>query len=131
MVSSLSVLLLGSLLLAACNAGQPSLALETDQIKIGQVVNGEIVTRQIAVRNDGESPLVIEAVSTSCGCTQASVDPMQIPPGSSATLQVEFDSGAHGPDLTGTLMRQIFIASNDPNQPEVIVELEADILPRP
>ena len=73
--------------------------------------------------------LIIEAVTTSCGCTQAAIEPMTISPGNSGTLTVEFDSGAHGPDLTGELIRQVFIATNDPEQPETVLELAANILP--
>ncbi|HLE73125.1 MAG TPA: hypothetical protein VI688_02660 [Anaerolineales bacterium] len=56
---------------------------------------------------------------------------MEIQPGASGTLTIEFDSGAHGEALTGSLVRQVFIASNDPQQPEVQVELVANILAKP
>lgn len=117
-----------SILLSACSGGKPRIVLETDQIILGDVVNGEVVAREVTVRNEGDAILVVEAISTSCGCTQASLDPMTIPAGGSATLHVSFDSGAHGAGLEGRLMRQIFIASNDPQQPEVVIELTANIL---
>jgi len=122
-------LLLATLLLAACNAGQPQIGLEITNLDLGDVVNGDIVNREVTVRNDGTAELVVETVSTSCGCTQASVDPMTIPAGSSGTLFITFDSGAHGPELNGQLIRQVFIISNDPQQPEMVVELTANILP--
>ncbi len=124
----LLVILAGSLLVA-CDAGQPRIALATTSIDLGDVVNGEIIVREVTVQNTGEKELSVEAVSTSCGCTQARLEPMNIPPGGSGTLFIEFDSGAHGPTLTGQLIRQVFIASNDPQQPETIVELAAIILP--
>jgi len=124
-------LLSAALLLAACNTGQPQIRLEVTNLDLGDVVNGEIVNREVRVRNDGTAALVVETVSTSCGCTQAALDPMTIPPGESAALFIAFDSGAHGPDLTGTLIRQVFIVSNDPQQGEAMVELAANILPPP
>jgi hypothetical protein len=54
---------------------------------------------------------------------------MTIKPGENGTLRIAFDSGAHGPELTGPLMRQVFITSNDLQQPEVVLELAANILP--
>jgi hypothetical protein len=54
---------------------------------------------------------------------------MTIPSGESATLHIEFDSGAHGPDLTGQIMRQVILISNDPEKPEATVEFVANILP--
>lgn len=120
---------LAGVFLAACNTGQPQIALETTNIDLGDMVNGEIVAREVTVQNTGVAELVIESVSTSCGCTQATLEPMIIPAGSKSTLRIEFDSGAHGPELTGQLIRQIFIASNDPLQPEMVVEIMANILP--
>ena len=124
----ISMLLLTAILLVACNSGNPQIGLEVTFLDLGDVVNGEIVSREVTVRNDGTKELVVESVSTSCGCTQASVDPMTIPPGGSATLFIEFDSGSHGPELTGKLVRQVFIMSNDPQQEEAMVELAANIL---
>jgi hypothetical protein len=114
--------------LSAC-AGQPQIVVTENNLELGNVVNGEVVTREVRLQNMGQADLVIEGVSTSCGCTQATVEPMIIPPGGRGTISIRFDSGAHGPELTGPLIRQIFIASNDPQQPELVVELEANILP--
>lgn len=115
-------------LLAACTDKQPQISLEANNFNFGEVVNGDILTRDLLVRNDGDAPLIISAVTTSCGCTKASLDDDTISPGEQATLHIEFDSGAHGPELTGVLKRQIFITSNDIKNPEVIVEFESNIL---
>lgn len=114
--------------LTACG-GPPQISVPEASLALGDVVNGEIVTREVTVQNVGESDLIIEGVSTSCGCTEAAIEPMRIPSDGNGTLTIVFDSGAHGPELTGQLIRQIFIATNDPEQSEIIVELEANILP--
>jgi hypothetical protein len=111
------------IMLAACSSGQPTIAVEADNLDFGYVVNGDIVSRDLTLRNDGEVDLIINSIITSCTCTQASVNPMTIPAKQSGTLHIEFDSGFHGPDLTGPLIRQVFISSNDPRQPELQVEL--------
>jgi len=123
----IAVGLLMGVLLSACS-GQPQIVVSETAIQLGDVVNGEIIERDLRVENAGEAALTIDAVTTSCGCTQASVEPTTIPPGGSGTLHIEFDSGAHGPDLTGQLIRQVFVSSNDPQQPELMVELAANIL---
>jgi hypothetical protein len=125
------MLLLSSLLLAACTPKQPQITLETETFDFGDVVNGDIVSQDLVVRNEGNEPLVVETVSTSCGCTTATLEPMTISAGGTATLRVEFDSGAHGPDLSGQVIRQIFLSSNDPQRPEAIVEFSANILAKP
>lgn len=124
----LSLLLL-ALLLTACSGRQPQVSLETTEFEFGDVVNGLIVEKDLQVTNSGDADLVVETVTTTCGCTKASLDPMTIPAGGSATLHIEFDSGAHGPELTGNIMRQVILISNDPNQPEATVTFNATVLP--
>lgn len=127
-LSLLSLIMGSATLLSACG-GQPQISVADNNLELGDVVNGDVIRREVSVQNNGQADLIIEAVTTSCGCTQATVEPMTIPAGGNGTLHIEFDSGAHGPELTGPLIRQVFIASNDPQRPEVIVELAANILP--
>lgn len=127
------VLLAGFLVLLAAGcgtseqAGTPAIALETKLLELGDMPNGEIAERQVAVRNDGRTPLVIDTVTTTCGCTTATLSPMTIPPGESGILTIAFDSGTHGPDLRGPIMRRVILATNDPAQPEAVVDLTATI----
>lgn len=121
--------LLFAFLLTACAGNQPDVNLETTEFNFGDVVNGVIMERDLTVSNLGKADLVVDTVTTTCGCTTANLDPMTIPAGGTATLHIEFDSGAHGPDLTGQVMRQVILISNDPEQPEATVEFVANILP--
>lgn len=123
------LILMVPLVLAACTRAQPRLATEVERFDFGDVVNGEVLTHDLVVRNEGDAPLVIESVSTSRGCTKATLEPMTVPPGGSAILHVVYDSGAHGPELTGPITRQIFIASNDPERAEVVIEFDSNVLP--
>ena len=116
-------------LLAACAAGEPSLRLDQTELDLGQIVNGEVRTFEVALLNQGSGDLVVEGISTSCGCTSAQVIPTTLEAGGSGVLQITFDSGAHGPEELGPVMRQVFIASNDPDQPEVDFRFTAEILP--
>ncbi len=117
------------ILIAACTPAQPEISVEESFFNFGDVVNGQVVIKDLTVWNNGSSTLVIDAVSSSCGCTSVNMDSMDISPGESANLHIEFDSGAHGPDANGEVMRQIFIASNDPQQLEVVIEFQANVLP--
>jgi hypothetical protein len=121
-----TVLVVG-ILLVACSSGQPSIAVAETSLDLGNVVNGDILSRDLAVRNEGEVDLEIGSIITSCTCTQATVKPMIISAGESGILHIEFDSGFHGPDLTGPLIRQVFINSNDPQQPELQVEFLVNV----
>ena len=55
--------------------------------------------------------------------------PASLAPGETGNLHIAFDSGAHGPELTGPIMRRVILVSNDPTQPEASVDLQATILP--
>ena len=108
-------------------AGNPRVALDVALLELGDLPNGVVAERDVVVTNTGNAPLVIESVTTSCGCTSAVLEPMTIAPGATGNLHIAFDSGAHGPDLRGELMRRVILSSNDPSQPEAIVEVKANI----
>ncbi len=118
-----------ALLLTACSSGSADLVIEQTSIDLGQVINGEVRSMEIPLRNTGSSELVIESVTTSCGCTSAEVSPLTIQPGESGMLLVQFDSGAHGPESNGPVMRQVFIASNDSDEPEMEFRFTAEVIP--
>ncbi len=109
--------------------GAPRLSAAATLLELGEVVNGVIVERDVAVRNSGDAPLVVSEVLTTCGCTTAALEPMTLAPGETGNLHIAFDSGAHGPELTGPIMRRVILVSNDPTQPEASVDLQATILP--
>lgn len=87
----------------------------------GSVSKGTIAVADVPVRNLGNAPLKIAGVSTSCGCTTATVSPMTISPGGEATLHVEYDSNAHEADQ-GAIKRYIFISSNDPSESDMRIQ---------
>ncbi len=120
------ILLVGALAaLTACSASSPRIVVDPPVQDLG-VVPQEPLDLTYVIRNDGGSPLRIDKVSTSCGCTQASVDRTVIPPGESALLRVTLDPVED--DLYGDLLRMIYIRSNDPERPEVEVEFRVTIL---
>lgn len=108
-------------LLAACTPKTPDIDVVGDY-DMGSVIKGELAVAEIPVRNLGSGTLNVVAISTSCGCTTATLTPMAIAPGAVARLRVVYDSGAHEMDL-GTIERQVFIASDDPVDAEVRINL--------
>jgi hypothetical protein len=122
----LTMIFLG-LLLGACGRAPPDILLWPEQIDMGQVPNGEIRQIEVEVQNIGESPLRIEQISTSCGCTTAGVDHSIVAVGETTILTVSFDSGAHGPEFTGSVVREVFLVTNDPDEEEVTFRFSADV----
>ncbi len=122
------VMMLGVFVLSACGRGQPDIAVAAARHDFGRVKQGKVVATEIAMRNAGNSDLKIEAVTTSCGCTTAQIQPELIPAGGEGKLIIRYDSGAH-PD-SGPVQRHIYIASNDPDEAEVEVVITANVQPQ-
>jgi len=103
--------------LAGCGEGAPDIDV-VDSYDMGTIVKGELAVADLAVRNRGDGPLTVAGVSTSCGCTKATLAPMIIPAGGEGRLHIEYDSTAHESDL-GRIDRSIFISSDDPDEDDV------------
>lgn len=95
-----------------------------------------IVTTEFVIKNEGKSDLIVDKLSSSCGCTSASLvyqgkegpqfymaghgqeSPdanwkVAIAPGGEAQVKVYYDPSVH-PDLTGPVTREVSVHSNDP-----------------
>ena len=115
-----AVLILAAWLLAACTEGAPDIDVAR-AYDLGSVIKGDLAVADFPVRNLGDGPLTVAAVSTSCGCTKATLTPMTIAPGAEARLRIEYDSAAHEEDL-GLIERFVFVSSDDPDEDDVQIK---------
>lgn len=120
-------LLLLILLLAACGSQAPVLEVETLN-DFGTVTKGEVVTLELPVRNSGRTPLIIDKIITTCGCTSATISETTIPPGGEAILQARYDSAAHETDM-GPLERRIYLMSNASDENGTLVRFNVLVEP--
>jgi hypothetical protein len=58
----------------------------------GKVKQGEVLAHEFVFTNEGDAPLVIERVSTSCGCTAALASEDRIAPGKEGRVKASFDT---------------------------------------
>lgn len=89
------------------------------------------VSHTFSVENIGESALEIYHVSTSCGCTTASIDTKMIEPGGTAKVIVNFEPALHRSfkkEEVVPMRRSIYIRSNDPGTPEKTVFITATVI---
>lgn len=119
------VVLAASFALVACG-GQPDAQLQTTFHDFGDVPQFDVVTTDIVLQNTGTGTLQIGSVTTSCGCTSASVRETQVEAGGETVLTIRYDSGLH-PD-NGPIYRTVFVETNDPDQPELEVEVVANVV---
>jgi len=119
-------LLLLALATAGCASGKPQIELSQTEHDFGDVQQGDVVTVTLPLRNVGTADLHIKTVATSCGCTSAKVEPDVIPPQGEGTLTAWYNSGLH-PD-EGPIWRVVYITTDDPQTPEVKIDLRATVI---
>ena len=89
----------------------------------GKITEGEKVACIFSFENRGKGPLVLQSVTTSCGCTAPRYDTKPIPPGGTGTIEVVFNStGYHG-----TQTKTITVKSNAAT-PWVMLKIIAEII---
>ena len=67
-----------------------------------------------------------DSAYTTCGCTTAEISADVIPPGKAVTIELVYDAGFH--DTAGqTVRRGLIIESNDPDQPQAEIWVQADV----
>ncbi len=128
--------------LANAPVERPQIVLEPQKVDLGDVSTkkGKVET-SITIKNIGHKDLIVDSLSTSCGCTTVSVvnngeegpvfgtsTPSEgwsttIQPGETAELRIYYDPTFHK-DARGPMMREIYVSSNDPVDPVVKAAIE-------
>ncbi|MBU2632475.1 DUF1573 domain-containing protein [Patescibacteria group bacterium] len=97
-----------------------SVSLSPKEKALGTVIYGEIATTTFTLTNYAPLPLKITRISTSCGCTKASVESKELGAYNSTIVNVSFDPAVHKDDTDlGDLSRTIYIETDSPNYPRL------------
>ena len=75
-------------------------------------------------RNAGTETLKIEKVQSTCGCSVPKLDKMEYKPGEEGEVEVRF----HAPSRKGSVVKHLYIVSNDVNNPRAELELKANVV---
>jgi len=108
----------------AVSEARPVISLTSNSYDFGTVAQGTKVVHEFEVKNSGNADLVIQRLSPSCGCTATQLASPIIKPGSSEKVRVTFDTSGFMGDKTKTVL----IASNDTNNPELVVTIKGQVL---
>ena len=124
MIKKLALLLV---LLTAAGFAQlmnPKIMVWEDEYDFGDIIQGDKVSHTFIINNNGGDLLKIENVRASCGCTAAILGKEEIAPGKSTELKVTFNSDRRN----GKQIKKVYITSNDPERPEIILTIKANVV---
>ena len=103
--------------------GAPQIRIEPESFDFGRVLPEKTLRKDFTIRNFGDRDLVLEGVSTTCGCTAALPEETTIRPGRSTTLRVTFETRRY----SGKVERRVLVRSNDPKTKVLEVRLGATV----
>lgn len=108
---------------------QVSVELWPNKQELGTVIYGDVATTSFTLTNYSPLPLKITRVSTSCGCTSASVDKEELGAYESTTVNVSFDPAVHKDDTDlGELTRTIYVETDNPNYSDLETMITANVI---
>ena len=67
-------------------------SVRTDTVDLGRMHAGEVVRRDLLLRNGSDRPMIVLSAETSCGCTTVDFEREPVQPGAEAGFVFEFDS---------------------------------------
>jgi hypothetical protein len=104
----------------------PRIAVEPASFDFGKALPQKALVREFNIRNFGDEDLVIESVSSSCGCTAALLDPARkvVKAGGSAPLRVTLTTSGS----PGRMSKSVLLRSNDPSRPAFEIKLQATVV---
>jgi len=105
----------------------PVIRVATTSYSMGNVPADRVTTRSMTISNDGEVPLIISDVTTSCHCTEGEMVEKEIAPGKSSELQIHF----HPDRIPGQFHAKKFLTifSNDPKMSQLQIAVETYVDP--
>ena len=101
----------------------PRIRVEPEAFDFGKALPAKTLRKEFTLSNFGDAALVIENVSTTCGCTAALASDTTLAPGSSTVLRVTLETRSY----SGKLDRQVLVRSNDPKTPLLTVKVSATV----
>lgn len=99
----------------------PEISFEMTEYNFGTVKKGSDMKCEFKFKNTGKSPLILNNVKASCGCTTPTWPKEPIAPGKSSAIKVEYDSKRVGP-----FTKSITITSNA-KTPTVDITIKGEV----
>lgn len=105
--------------------GQAKIAFETTSHDYGVVFAGDNGEVEFNFKNEGEIPLIINNVVSSCGCTVVNWPKDPIMPNQSGSIKVDYNT-----NIIGNIKRSITVSTNDKSQSRIVLILTGKVVGR-
>jgi len=105
----------------------PRLRVEPPAFDFGRALPDRTLRKEFTLTNLGDRDLVIEGVSTTCGCTAAVAGEKTVAPGRSTPLAVTLQTR----DYRGRVERRVLVRSNDGKTPLAEIVVSVTVAPPP
>ncbi len=108
-------------------AGYEAMRFERERIEVGEIAeSAEPPSYRFVWRNEGETPLVVTRVTTSCGCLTTTFDKRPVSAGGTGSLTATYHPRRH----PGHFDRRIFVYTQlSERQPTAILSLTGNVSP--
>jgi len=124
LTTAVMVVLLTATAAVAVAADGPKMVVPEKIKDMGKVAQGDVITVDFAISNEGDETLEIKAVRPTCGCTVADFD-REIAPGKTGYVKAKLATR----DFSGPISKSILIMTNDPRDPTTTVVIKTVVHP--
>ncbi len=105
-------------------ASGPRISVEPESFDFGKTLQNRLVEKVFVIRNIGSDDLVIERVSTTCGCTVAEGYAKLVKPGQTTTMNVQLQTRTY----LNRIERKVLVRSNDATRDPLEIKVQATVV---
>ncbi|MCA2005300.1 MAG: DUF1573 domain-containing protein [Ignavibacterium sp.] len=102
----------------------PKASAQITEYNFGDIKQGDVVSYDFKIMNNGGDVLKIIDVRASCGCTAAQPDKKELKPGETTTIKVTFNSKGR----KGAQIKTVRVITNDPEKSDINFVIRCNIL---
>ncbi|MEN7549613.1 DUF1573 domain-containing protein [Rapidithrix thailandica] len=119
------LLLMGSLVAVAQAQSNAKIKFNEREFDFGDIYQGDVVTHVFKFENNGDAPLLLTNISTTCGCTAPEWPREPVLPGETGEITVKFNS-AH----KSGIQNKIITVYSNANTPQEKLKIRTNVLPK-
>ena len=119
----LFILLIYAPQVLSAQASGPMISFDTDTIDYGEITKGSNGVRTFTFENTGDTPLEIQGVRSSCGCTIPKKPEAPIAPGEKGEITVRYDT-----NRVGVFRKTITVNTNVSSNSIIALKIKGNVL---